>query len=147
MRAAQHEFDKWYGWAIRSRLEPIKRTACMMKKYLYGILGFARHRFTNARTEGMNSKIQLLKHRARGYRNRENFRTAILFHCGGLNMDHAKPGRACFFPPHLSWPPWSTCPSPSPRDSAPRGEIWRAQPGRRSVCSRPSRSRRRSIRA
>jgi transposase len=34
----------------------------------------------------MNSKIQLIKHRARGYRNRENFRAAILFHCGGLDL-------------------------------------------------------------
>lgn len=80
------EFKKWYGWAIRSRLHPIKEAARMMKRYLYGILKYTRHPFTNARTEGMNSKIQLIKHRARGYRNRENFRTAILFHCGGLDM-------------------------------------------------------------
>ena len=85
-RAALTEFNKWYGWAIRSRLQPIKRAARMMKKYLYGILKYTRHPFTNARTEGMNSKIQLLKHRARGYRNRENFRNAILFHCGGLDL-------------------------------------------------------------
>lgn len=42
---------------------------------------------TNAMTEGLNSKIQELKYRARGYRNRENFRLAILFHCGKLNMN------------------------------------------------------------
>lgn len=85
-RDALAVFSKWYGWAIRSRLAPIKRAARMMKRYLYGILKYTNHPFTNARTEGMNSKIQLLKHRARGYRNRENFRTAILFHCGGLDM-------------------------------------------------------------
>jgi len=38
-------------------------------------------------TEGLNSKIQEIKYHARGYRNRENFRMAILFHCGGLDMD------------------------------------------------------------
>lgn len=86
-KAALREFTKWYSWAIRSRLAPIKRAARTMKRYLYGILKYARHPFTNARTEGMNSKIQLIKHKARGYRNRENFRTAILFHCGNLNMD------------------------------------------------------------
>jgi transposase len=79
-------FNRWYGWAIRSRLAPIKRAARMMKKYLYGILKYTNHPFTNARTESMNSRIQLLKHRARGYRNRENFRNAILFHCGGLDL-------------------------------------------------------------
>lgn len=86
VKQALAEFKKWYAWAIRSRLAPIMRAARMMKHYLYGILKFARHRFTNARTEGINSKIQLIKHRARGYRNRENFRNAILFHCGGLDL-------------------------------------------------------------
>ena len=72
---------------VARRLEPMKRAARTMKRYLYGILQYARHPFTNARTEGINAKIQLIKHRARGYRNRDNFRIAILFHCGGLNMD------------------------------------------------------------
>jgi transposase len=72
---------------MRSKLEPMKRAARTIKRYLYGILQYTRPPFTNAKTEGMNSKIQLIKHRARGYRNRENFRIAILFHCGGLNMD------------------------------------------------------------
>lgn len=80
-------FKRWYGWAIRSRLEPVKRAARMMKRYLYGILTYTRHRYTNAMTEGINSKIQQIKHRARGYRNRDNFRLAILFHCGGLDMN------------------------------------------------------------
>ena len=86
-REALAVFRKWYGWAMRSRLQPIKRAARMMKRYLYGILKYTRHPFTNAGTEGMNSKIQLIKHRARGYRNRENFRIAILFHCGGLDLN------------------------------------------------------------
>jgi transposase len=83
---ASAEFRKWYSWAIRSRLEPIKRVARLMKGHLYGILRYAEHRYTNAKSEGTNSRIQLIKHRARGYRNRENFRNAILFHCGGLDM-------------------------------------------------------------
>jgi hypothetical protein len=40
-----------------------------------------------ALTEALNAKIQEIKYRARGYRNRENFRLAILFHCGGLDMN------------------------------------------------------------
>jgi transposase len=84
---AAAEFRKWYSRAIRSRLEPIKRAARLMKSHLYGILRYAEHRYTNAKSEGMNSRIQLIKHRARGYRNRENFRNAILFHCGRLDMN------------------------------------------------------------
>jgi transposase len=84
---AAAEFRKWYSWAIRSRLDPIKRVARLMKNHLYGILRYAEQRYTNAKSEGVNSRIQLIKHRARGYRNRENFRNAILFHCGGLDMN------------------------------------------------------------
>ena len=83
---AAAEFRKWYSWAIRSRLEPIKRAARLMKGHLHGILRYAEHRYTNAKSEGTNSRIQLIKHRARGYRNRANFKNAILFHCGGLDM-------------------------------------------------------------
>jgi transposase len=80
-------FRRWYGWAVRSRLAPIIRVARMMKRYLSGILAYLRHRYTNALTEALNAKIQEIKYRARGYRNRANFRLAILFHCGGLDMN------------------------------------------------------------
>ena len=63
-----------------------------MKKYLYGILKYTRHPFTNARTEGMNSKIQLLKHRARGYRNRENFGVQSCSTAAGRIYARAEPG-------------------------------------------------------
>ena len=76
----------WYAWAIRSRLEPVKRVARMVKRHLEGILTAVVTGVTNAGSEGMNSKIQLLKHRAHGYRNRERFRNAIYFHLGGLDM-------------------------------------------------------------
>lgn len=36
--------------------------------------------------EGINSKIMAIKRRVGGYRNRENFKTAIYFYCGGLNL-------------------------------------------------------------
>lgn len=83
---AQKLFDRWYAWAIRSRLEPIKRVARMIKAHLPNVLTYLRHRITNAATEGINSKIQWIKATGRGFTNRENFRIAILFHCGGLDL-------------------------------------------------------------
>lgn len=85
--AAVKYFQRWYAWAVRSRLPPMIRVAKMMKRYLPGILRYLRNRRTNALTEGLNAKIQEIKYRARGYRNRDNFRRAILFHCGALDMD------------------------------------------------------------
>lgn len=80
-------FKQWYGWAVRSRLPEIVKAARTVSHYLYGIVNYARLRFTNARTEATNAKIQEIKYKARGYRNRDNFRMAILFHCGGLRID------------------------------------------------------------
>ena len=40
----------------------------------------------NGHAESMNSRIQRLKHRACGFRNRERFRNAIYFHLGGLQL-------------------------------------------------------------
>jgi transposase len=58
----------------------------MIKNHLDNILTYLRHPITNAKAEGFNSKIQSIKSAARGFRNFENYRTAILFHCGGLAM-------------------------------------------------------------
>lgn len=77
---------KWYSWAIRSRLEPIKKVARMVKKHLEGIVNAIHHGVTNARSEGINSRIQWIKYTSRGFRNRERFRNAIYFHLGGLDM-------------------------------------------------------------
>jgi transposase len=85
--AARTFFTWWYGWAMRSRLEPMKRVARMIKSHLANILTYLRHRVTNAVTEGPNAKIQWVKYSARGYRNPDAFKTAILFHCGGLDLE------------------------------------------------------------
>jgi transposase len=37
-------------------------------------------------SEGLNSKIQTIKEMAYGYRNRQNFKVAIYFHCGALDL-------------------------------------------------------------
>ncbi len=83
---AERHFDRWYAWAIRSRLEPIKEKARMIKEHLSNILTYFKHRISNAVAEGLNSKIQTVKSNARGYRSFEGFRNSILFYCGGLDM-------------------------------------------------------------
>ena len=50
------------------------------------ILNYLVHRITNAMTEGLNAKIQWIKYSSRGFRNRERFKLAIYFHCGGLDL-------------------------------------------------------------
>ena len=83
---AKRGWTRWYNWAIRSRIEPIKQAAKMVKNHLYGIINAVVMGVTNARAEGINAVIQQLKAQARGYRNRERFRNAIYFHCGKLDL-------------------------------------------------------------
>lgn len=83
---AERAWKRWLSWALRSRLQPIRAVAQTIRKYLWGIVNAIVHRATNAKTEGMNFKIQQIKRRACGFRNRERFRNAIYFHLGGLDL-------------------------------------------------------------
>ena len=83
---ARDFWKRWYWWASHSRLKPVIEAARIMTRYLYGILSYFRHRVTNAMAEGMNSKIATVQKMAYGYRNHENLKTAIYFHCGNLDM-------------------------------------------------------------
>jgi transposase len=62
----------------------------MLKDHLENILTYFDSFITNAVAEGFNSKIQNLKANARGFRNFRNYRTAILFFCGKLNLSPLK---------------------------------------------------------
>ena len=83
---ASRFWRRWYFWATHSRLLPIRDAAATLKRHLANILTYFRHRITNAVSEGLNSKIQAIKKMACGFRNVAHFKTAIYFHCGGLDL-------------------------------------------------------------
>jgi transposase len=83
---ARKHFAWWYRWATHSRLKPMIEKAKMLKSRLPNILTYLRHGITNAVSESLNSKIQWVKYTARGFRNFQNFVTAIYFHCGDLDL-------------------------------------------------------------
>ena len=77
------------GWArrfVKRWLAPMRKVGGLIQRHLENILTFCRHRITNGVAEGLNSKIMAIKRRACGYRNREHFKTAIYFFCGGLDL-------------------------------------------------------------
>ena len=90
---AMKAWRKWLSWAQRCRLEPMVEVARTVRRHLWGIINAVTLKVTNARVEGLNAKIQRLKARACGYRNRERFRRAIMFHLGGLDLSPAGVGR------------------------------------------------------
>lgn len=87
-------FSRWYAWARRSRLEPIKDLAQRLRSRLGNILTYLEHRLTNAVSEGLNGALSTLLRRAYGYRNLHNLTTVLYFYLGGLSMDPALPAHA-----------------------------------------------------
>jgi len=53
---------------------------------LPNILSYFHNPITNAASEAINSTIQTVKKHAFGFRGFPNFRNAVLFRCGGLDL-------------------------------------------------------------
>ena len=83
---AEKYFKKWYFWATHSRLKPMISAAKTIKNHIENIITYFTHRVTNGLSEGLNSNIEKIKRMAYGFRNRRNYKIAILFHCGGLDL-------------------------------------------------------------
>jgi transposase len=79
-------FKDWYHRVIHTKLEPLKKVARTIKERLENVVSYCTHGITNGVAEGLNSKIMSIKRRVGGFRNRENFKTAIFFYCGGLDL-------------------------------------------------------------
>ncbi|WP_447974408.1 ISL3 family transposase [Nitrospira sp. Kam-Ns4a] len=84
--AAQNFFARWFWRATHSRLRPMAAVAHLIRRHLPNVLTYLRHRLTNAGLEAVNATIQWVKKTARGFRNSEHFKTAIYFHCEGLDL-------------------------------------------------------------
>jgi transposase len=87
---ARRFWDRWYFWATHSRLQPMIDAAKLIARHLPNVLTYFKHPITNAVAEGLNSKIATVQKRACGFRNPDNFKIAVYFHCGGLNLYPAR---------------------------------------------------------
>lgn len=83
---ARRGWQRLLGWLARSRLKPMKDVWRTLKKHLWGILNAVMLKADNSRAESINSRIKVLKNRARGFRNKERFRNAIYFYLGKLQL-------------------------------------------------------------
>ena len=78
----------WCDYAENSNLEPFTRTVKMIKRHWTGINNYTKSKINNGILEGINSKVQLAKKRARGYRNVRNFINMIYFIAGKLKCSY-----------------------------------------------------------
>lgn len=86
MGVARKRWIQLLGWISRSRLEPMIQVGKTIRRYLWGILNAIKHKVNNSMLEAKNTRIQRIKKIACGYRSRERFKTAILFHLGKLDL-------------------------------------------------------------
>jgi transposase len=78
--------DRWYSWAIRSRLEPIKDAARTLMRHRDGILAWFDSRIANGLIEGINSLVQAAKAKARGYRSTRTLKAITYLIAGKLEL-------------------------------------------------------------
>jgi len=78
--------DRWYSWARRCRLEPMKQVALTIKKHRDGILRWFDSRIANGLIESINSLIQAAKAKARGYRTTRNLKAITYLIAGKLEL-------------------------------------------------------------
>jgi transposase len=82
-------FDMYHWWrqdALNANIKEITEVVEMFDRHKIGIINAIETGANNARAERLNGSIQEIKTRGRGYRNTENFRIAILFFHGDLDL-------------------------------------------------------------
>lgn len=79
-------FNRWTMDATRRKIKEIDKVVEMFNNHISGVVNALLTNLTNAMAERLNGKIQELKTVGRGYRTFANFRSAILFFNGGLNL-------------------------------------------------------------
>lgn len=79
-------FIKWGASVLRSNIKELTKVAKMFNRHIKGVCNALTKSFSNAMAERLNGKIQEVKTTGRGYRTFRNFRSAILFFHGGLNL-------------------------------------------------------------
>lgn len=71
---AREHWRDWHAWAVRSKLEPVRDKARMLKAHIENVLTYYDHPITNALTEAVNSTILMIKKQAYGFGNKNNFK-------------------------------------------------------------------------
>jgi transposase len=86
--------QQWCTNVMRSKVEPMKVVARMIRSHLEGIVAWARTRMTNGFLEALNGLFQAAKRKARGYRRLSTIRTVIFLIAGKLDFRTLNPHAA-----------------------------------------------------
>jgi transposase len=82
---------QWCTNVMRSKVEPMKEVAQLIRNHLEGIIAWAQTRQTNGFLEALNGLFQAAKRKARGYGRFSTIRTVIFLIAGKLNFSRINP--------------------------------------------------------
>jgi len=82
---------QWCTNVMRSKVEPMREVAAMIRKHFEGILAWVETRQTNGFLEAINSLFQAAKRKARGYVRFRTIRTIIFLIAGKLDFSKLNP--------------------------------------------------------
>jgi len=83
--------EAWCTGVMRSKVEPMKKVAKMIRNHLDGIVAWTRTRQTNGFLEAINGLFQAAKRRARGFTRFSTLRMVIFLIAGKLNFTTVNP--------------------------------------------------------
>lgn len=86
-RASAEKFLKrWITAALRSRIPSLRQFVGTVRNHFDNIVAFTDRNLTNAVGEGLNRIVKIVKNRASGYRNLDNFADMIFLTVGDLDI-------------------------------------------------------------
>lgn len=86
INVARDMLKHWCTCVMRSKVEPMKEVAAMVRRHLEGIVAWAQTRQTNGFLEALNGLFQSAKRRARGFTRFTTIRTVIFLVAGKLDF-------------------------------------------------------------
>lgn len=92
---AANFLNAWITRALRSRIDSMKEFALMLRRHQDNILSFIKEPVTNARAEGINRLLKIIKNRSSGFKSLQGFENMIHLCAGDLDIVGSYPRRFC----------------------------------------------------
>ena len=84
---ALKRLSEWISNVQESGFEPFEKVVKTLKRYSYGIHNYFKYKVTNAGSEGINTKINVIRRKAYGYWDLDYFILKIFQACGVMKYD------------------------------------------------------------
>lgn len=84
---ALKRISEWIKNVQESSIEPFEKVVRTLRRYSYGIHNYFKYKVTNAGSEGINTKINVVRRKAYGYWDLDYFILKIFQACGVMKLD------------------------------------------------------------